>query len=149
MKSVKSGARSKRQMDDDFEGSPPTSELTMAELVEEATEDVPLEDADDDFDSGVRAAGEDEAAEGGPITSLRTMFAKDERLKEQQVMRSPLVLILGGGGGLLAIVALVFWFMIDREQVRRQFDEAAKEVAQAQYPIGIQKFEDLDRKSVV
>lgn len=143
MKSVKSGTRSKRQMNDDFEGSPPTSELTMAELVEEATEDVPMEDADDDFDSGVRAADEDEAAESGPITSLRTMFAKDERLKEQKVMRSPLVLILGGGGGLLAIVALVFWFMIDREQVRRQFDEAAKDVAQAQYPTGIQKFDDF------
>ncbi len=52
-------------------------------------------------------------------------------------MRSPLVLFLGGGGGLLAIVALVFWFMIGREQVRREFDEAAKEIAAAQFPTGI------------
>ena len=139
-KSLRSGGGLKRQVDDDFEGSPPTSELTMAELVEESTEDVDVVEADEDFDT--RSRGGDEA-DGGPVTSLRTMFSKNERLKDQAVMRSPLVLILGGGGGLLAIVALVFWFMIDREQVRRQFDEAAKEIAGAQFATGIQKFEDF------
>ena len=145
LKSTKSGSRSKTSRDDDFEGSPPTSELTMAELVEEATEDEVIEVAEEEeFDSRSRRDDDDEeVAEAGPVTSLRTMFAKNERLKEQTVMRSPLVLILGGGGGLLAIVALVFWFMIDREQVRRQFDEAAKDIQQAQFPVGIQKFEEF------
>ncbi|TXT25839.1 MAG: forkhead-associated protein, partial [Planctomycetota bacterium] len=135
LKSAKSGGRSKRSMDDD------DSELAMAELVEEATEDEVIEPAEESFDG--REDNESEAADGGPVTSLRTIFAKNERLKEQTVMRSPLVLFLGGGGGLLAIVALVFWFMIGREQIRRQFDEAQKEIQQAQFATGIQKFEEF------
>lgn len=140
-KTGKSGGGLKQQADDEFEGSPPTSELTMAELIDEATEDVEVDEADEEFDA--RSQDDKAEAEGGPVTSLRTIFAKNERLKEQTVMRSPLVLFLGGGGGLLAIVALVFWFMINREQVRRQFDEAAKEIAAAQFPTGIQKFEEF------
>lgn len=139
LKSAKTSGGLKRRADAEYEGSPPTSELTMAELVDEATEDAVDDAADDDFDSRSR----DAEADAGPITSLRTLFAKNERLKEQTVMRSPLVLILGGGGGLLAIVALVFWFMINREQVRREFDEAAKEIKGAQFATGIQKFEEF------
>lgn len=142
-RSVKSGSGGHRPAEDDFESSPPTSELTMAELVEESTEDVETEVAEEEFDSRGRDADDAEGGETGPITSLRTLFAKNERLKEQTVMRSPLVLFLGGGGGLLAIVALVFWFMIDREQVRRQFDDAAKDIAAAQFATGIQKFEEF------
>lgn len=143
-KSSRSGRKQNRLDEDEFEGSPPTSELTMAELVDEATEDVGIEDAEEDFDARSREDSDDEIeADKGPVTSLRTMFAKNERLKEQTVMRSPLVLFLGGGGGLLAIVALVFWFMIDREQVRRQFDEASKEIASGQFATGIQKFEEF------
>lgn len=33
--------------------------------------------------------------------------------------------------------------MINREQVRREFDEAAKDIAAAQFPTGIQKFEEF------
>ena len=141
LKSARSSGGLKRRADHDFEGSPPTSELTMAELVDEATEDAGQEAADEDSDS--RARDVDADTDAGPVTSLRTLFAKNERLKEQTVMRSPLVLFLGGGGGLLAIVALVFWFMINREQVRRQFDEAAKEIRAAQFATGIQKFEEF------
>lgn len=137
----KPGGGLKRQADEEFEGSPPTSELTMAELIDEATEDVEIDEAEEEFDA--RSQDDNAEAEGGPVTSLRTIFAKNERLKEQTVMRSPLVLFLGGGGGLLAIVALVFWFMINREQVRRQFDEAVKEINAAQFPTGIQKFEEF------
>ncbi len=139
LKSAKTGFGLKRRADEEFEGSPETSELTMAELVDEATEDTGQEPADDDSDSRSR----DVDTDAGPVTSLRTLFAKNERLKEQTVMRSPLVLFLGGGGGLLAIVALVFWFMIGREQVRRQFDEAAKEIRGAQFATGIQKLEEF------
>jgi len=141
LKSAKAGFSSKRQSDDDFDGSPPTSELTMAELVDEASEDSEQEAGAEEFDS--RSRDVDAGADSGPVTSLRTLFAKNERLKEQTVMRSPLVLFLGGGGGLLAIVALVFWFMIDREQVRRKFDEATKEIKGAQFAIGIQKLEEF------
>ena len=130
-----------RTAEDEFEGSPRTSELTMAELIDEATEDVEIDEVEEDFDA--RSRNDEAEADGGPVTSLRTIFAKNERLKEQTVMRSPLVLFLGGGGGLLAIVALVFWFMINREQVRREFDEAAKDIAAAQFPTGIQKFEEF------
>lgn len=139
----RSASRMKRAVEDEFAGSPPTSELTMAELVDEATEDVEAEVAEEEFDSEKRDEDGTEAEETGPVTSLRTLFAKNERLKEQTVMRSPLVLFLGGGGGLLAIVALVFWFMIEREQVRRQFDDAAKDIAGAQFATGIQKFEEF------
>ncbi len=137
LKSAKTGVGLKRRADEEFEGSPPTSELTMAELVDEATEDSGQEAADDDSDSRSRDV------DAGPVTSLRTLFAKNERLKQQTVMRSPLVLFLGGGGGLLAIVALVFWFMINHEQVRRQFEEAAKEITAGQFATGIQKFEEF------
>lgn len=91
-----------RTAEDEFEGSPRTSELTMAELIDEATEDVEIDEVEEDFDA--RSRNDEAEADGGPVTSLRTIFAKNERLKEQTVMRSPLVLFLGGGGGLLAIV---------------------------------------------
>lgn len=144
LKSIsRGGARTKRTEDDEFVGSPATSELTMAELVEDVTEDIEAEVAEEEFEPGERGADDVDGEETGPITSLRTLFAKDERLKEQTVMRSPLVLFLGGGGGLLAIVALVFWFMIDREQIRRQFEDAAKDIAGAQFATGIQKFEEF------
>lgn len=143
-KTAKSGGEPDLDAKYDFEGSPPTAELTMAELIDEATADEFPESTNDDFDSvDELAADEDEPEDGGPVTSLRTMFAKNERLKEQTVMRSPLVLALGGGGGLLAIVALVFWFLIEREQIQRQFTEAEKEIKQAQFATGITKFEEF------
>lgn len=120
---------------DEFAGSPPTSELVVAELIEDDNEDITTDVVEEDF--------VEVEEEGGPVRSLRTMFATNERLKEQKVMRSPLVLILGGGGGLLTIVALVFWFMIGREQVRREFDAASKEIASAQFPTGIQKLDEF------
>ncbi|MBC7817545.1 MAG: PQQ-binding-like beta-propeller repeat protein, partial [Planctomycetaceae bacterium] len=143
-KFVNSGGLRNRDSEDDFDASPPTSELTMAELIEEATADEFPEAAEDDFDSRDRSSSDEaEPEEGSPVTSLRTMFSKNERLKEQTVMRSPMVLALGGGGGLLAIVALVFWFLIEREQVQRQFAAAETEIKQAQFATGITKFDEF------
>lgn len=133
-----------RDSDLEFEASPPTSELTMAELIDEATAAEFPDAADEDFDSvDLPPRQDDDTEEGGPVTSLRTMFSKNERLKEQTVMRSPLVLALAGGSGLMAIVALVFWFLNVREQVQRQFSEAEKEIKQAQFATGITKFEEF------
>ncbi len=143
-KSMKSGSARNRDVDDDFDASPPTAELTLAELIDEATADEFPEATDEDFNSRRRSSSDDdEPNDEGPVTSLRTMFSKNERLKEQTVMRSPMVLALGGGGGLLAIVALVFWFLIEREQVQRQFSAAETEIKQAQFATGIVKFEEF------
>ncbi len=142
--SVKAGAVPLRDSDLEFEASPPTSELTMAELIDEATADEFPDADEEDFDSVDLLPGQDDdTEEGGPVTSLRTMFSKNERLKEQTVMRSPLVLALAGGSGLMAIVALVFWFLNVREQVQRQFSEAEKEIKQAQFAAGITKFDEF------
>ncbi len=135
-----------RDSDLEFEGSPPTSELTMAELIEEATADeFPEAARDEELDSAddVPALQNAEPEEGGPVTSLRTVFSKNERLKEQTVMRSPMILALAGGSGLMAIVALVFWFLNAREQIQRQFLDAEKEIKQAQFAAGITKFEEF------
>lgn len=141
---MKVGSRTGKSDPDDFGDSPPTSELTMAELIDEATADEFPESAGDDFDSVDRLPSHEvKSDDGSPVTSLRTLFTKDERLKDQTVMRSPLVLILGGGGGLLAIVALVFWFLIEREQIQRQFAEAEKDIKQSQFPSGITKFDEF------
>ncbi|MFM9960468.1 MAG: PQQ-binding-like beta-propeller repeat protein [Planctomycetaceae bacterium] len=129
---------------DDFEGAPPTSELTMAELIDEATADEFPETSGEDFDSVDQLPGEEvEPEEEGPVTSLRSVFSKNERLKEQTVMRSPFVLALAGGAGLMTIVALVFWFLTEREQIQRQFSEAEREVKAAQFATGITKFEEF------
>ncbi len=142
---LKAGEVPPRDSDLEFEGSPPTSELTMAELIDEATADEFPEAAGEDYDSADDLPASQDAVteEDGPVTSLRTMFSKNERLKEQTVMRSPLVLALAGGSGLMAIVALVFWFLNVREQVQRQFSDAEKEIKQAQFAAGITKFEEF------
>jgi outer membrane protein assembly factor BamB/uncharacterized Zn finger protein (UPF0148 family)/pSer/pThr/pTyr-binding forkhead associated (FHA) protein len=142
---VQSGEPPRRDSDEGFEQSPPTSELTLAEIVDEATADEgPLANDQQEFsESDESSSGEMEVAGEGPVTSLRTMFAKNERLKEQTVMRSPLILGLGGGGLLLAIVAAVFWFLIGRERVHREFSDAEKDVKQAQYAAAIPKLEEF------
>ena len=143
---IKRGEVSPRDVDLDFDASPPTSELTIAELIEEATADeFPDAAEDEDLDSAddLPALQDAEPEEGGPVTSLRTVFSKNERLKEQTVMRSPMILALAGGSGLMAIVALVFWFLNMREQIQRQFSDAEKEIKQAQFAAGITKFEEF------
>ena len=143
---IKRGEVSPRDVDLDFDASPPTSELTIAELIEEATPDeFPDAAEDEDLDSAddLPALQNSEPEEGGPVTSLRTVFSKNERLKEQTVMRSPMILALAGGSGLMAIVALVFWFLNMREQIQRQFSDAEKEIKQAQFAAGITKFEEF------
>jgi outer membrane protein assembly factor BamB/pSer/pThr/pTyr-binding forkhead associated (FHA) protein len=136
-----------RVSDLDFERSPPTAELTMAELIDEATADeFPDADAEveelDSADDEPELMGS-EPEEGGPVTSLRSMFSKNERLKEQTVMRSPMILALAGGSGLMAIVALVFWFLNTREQIQRQFADAEREIKQAQFAVGITKLDEF------
>ena len=144
---LKAGEVPQRDSDLEFERSPPTSELTMAELIDEATADEFPDATGEDYDSSddlpALQDADADTAEDGPVTSLRTMFSKNERLKEQTVMRSPLVLALAGGSGLMAIVALVFWFLNVREQVQRQFTDAEKEIKQAQFAAGITKFEEF------
>lgn len=142
---LKAGEVPPRDSDLEFEGSPPTSELTMAELIDEATADEFPDATGEDYDSAddLPANQVADTEEDGPVTSLRTVFSKNERLKEQTVMRSPMILALAGGSGLMAIVALVFWFLNTREQIQRQFSDAEKEIKQAQFATGITKFEEF------
>lgn len=136
-----SGRSAKRASEDDFAGSPPTSELSMAELIEEETEDNIPEPEEDRFDRQ-RDDGPPESGES-PASHIRKLLAHKERPGEQSLLRSPFVLFLAGGSGLLLIVAVVFWFLIDREHIKRQFEAAESDIKQGQFNQGIKRFEDF------
>lgn len=135
------GGRAPYRPDDDFAGSPPTSELSMAELIEEETQDATPEPDEDRFEKD-DVEPPSQVSEL-PASHIRRLLAQKERPGEQNLLRSPLVLFLGGGGGLLLITTLVFWFLIDREHIKRQFEAAENDLKQGQFSLGIQRFEEF------
>lgn len=114
---------------DEFAGSPPTSELTMAEVLDDDDELEVLDDED------VEEERED--------PSVRK--ARRERLKagEENVLRSRIVLALGGTGVLLVLASFVFWFLVSRDKVQKEFEVAKEEVGQGQFAAGIKRLEDF------
>lgn len=62
---------------------------------------------------------------------------------ERQVVRSPLVLSLTGGSILLALTALIFWFVIGRDTAKRHYDAAIQEMEAGKYSQAIQLFEEF------
>lgn len=62
---------------------------------------------------------------------------------ERQIVRSPLVLSLTGGSVLLALTALIFWFIIGRDTAKRHYDAAIQEMESGKYSQAIQLFEEF------
>ncbi|QDT27985.1 outer membrane biogenesis protein BamB [Gimesia panareensis] len=60
---------------------------------------------------------------------------------ERQIVRSPMILSLVGGSVLLALTALVFWFIIGRDTAKRHYDAAVQEMDSGKYSQAIQLFE--------
>jgi outer membrane protein assembly factor BamB/TolA-binding protein/DNA-binding MarR family transcriptional regulator len=60
---------------------------------------------------------------------------------ERQIVRSPMILSLVGGSVLLALTALVFWFIIGRDTAKRHYDAAVQEMEAGKYSQAIQLFE--------
>ena len=67
--------------------------------------------------------------------------APPRRPGEQDIVRSPLVLTLGGGSVVLLLLAGIFWFIIGRETVQRQFDTAKNLRKEGNYTQAISSFE--------
>ena len=77
-----------------------------------------------------------------PLERMKSKLkAPPRRPGEQDIVRSPLVLILGGGAVVLLLLAGIFWFIIGRETVQRQFDRAKNLREEGNYTQAISAFE--------
>ncbi|HLQ44305.1 MAG TPA: FHA domain-containing protein, partial [Planctomycetaceae bacterium] len=129
-----------QEVKDEFVGSPPTSELTLAEVLddEEVLED-DLEVSDDnDTDEDARREKGEQAD-----SSARARLRSAKRFGEENVLRSRIVLALGGTGFVLVLASLVFWFLVNREKAQREFDAAKEELQQGQFVSGIKRMQDF------
>ncbi len=129
--------------DDEFAGSPPTSELTLAEVIEDdenfaAGEEVADIDAEDDAPRERKSFGD----EGNSSSATpRLTLPAHLRAGKQGVLRNNLVLILSGTGIVLLLSTLVFWFLVQREKVAQQFEAAVLDIKQGQFNSGIKRLE--------
>ena len=111
--------------------APPAAGPTMAEVLDDDDE---LEVVEDELEL-VDEPREDAVARR----------ARRERMKagEENVLRSRIVLALGGTGILLVLASLVFWFLVNRDKVQKEFEVAKEEVTTGQFVAGIKRLEDF------
>lgn len=69
--------------------------------------------------------------------------SRSTRPGEQDILTSPLVLGLGGGAMVLLLLAGIFYFIIVRETVQRDFDAAREEMNQGKYAQAIVSWENF------
>jgi outer membrane protein assembly factor BamB len=109
-------------------------------------------DSDDDLDEPAgREPSRRPGAAGskGPGLAARaaeiSRSLKGPRLRpgEQEVLRSPLVIVLGVGTLVLLLAAASIWFFLSREAAQREFDAAKALVNAGQYGPGIEAFEQF------
>src|SRR5262249_23314165 len=99
-------------------------------------------DAADTFRTTTRKPVQFERPTVGTRLAAR-MGAAPVRPGEQEVLRSPLVLILGGGTLALLLAALTLWFVIGREAASEKYSRAVAALDSRQYPQAISLFEEF------
>ena len=98
-----------------------------------------------DDDDGLEVVEDELEVVDEPREDAEARRARRERLKagEENVLRSRIVLALGGTGILLVLASLVFWFLVNRDKVQKEFEVAKEEVTQGQFVAGIKRLEDF------
>lgn len=127
-----------------IEASPPTSELSLADeiLDDEEVEELSDEDILESSDITERV-DDDEAEVVGDANTFEKARYSFQVNPNDSVFKSRLVLGLGGLGTVMVIASLVFWFLISRDRVQKEFQAAKEEVTQGQFVSGIKRLEDF------
>lgn len=81
-----------------------------------------------------------------PAAATWQDLKRARRPGERDPLRSPLVLSLAGGSVLMAISALVVWFLISRNAIQKEYDAALDEFNEGRYAQAAELFEKfIDR----
>lgn len=98
-------------------------------------------DVEEEGPRGRERVREEVAAREGGLKSRIGMRAV--RPGEHDIIRSPVVLILGGSAVVLLLLAAIYGFMIIRESAKREFDAAQEQMDQGSFATAIQGFENF------
>ncbi|MGQ0634960.1 MAG: outer membrane protein assembly factor BamB family protein [Planctomycetaceae bacterium] len=76
----------------------------------------------------------------------RSMQSTPHRPGEQEVLRSPLVLLLAVAVGLLLLSAATIWFVLERQRTQREYDAAQAAMEAGMFAQAIEGFEEFVRE---
>lgn len=99
-----------------------------------------------------KLAAEAQKAGTSPLAMLpRTTIGRElqggrHRPGEQEILKSPLILILGGGSLVLLLIAVTLWLLLGRETSAKLYQQAEQDLAQAKYSQAIEQFEEYQRR---
>jgi outer membrane protein assembly factor BamB len=104
-------------------------------------------DEDDEDLDELFAAAQDEGAEKSKQSAVARLKGRlagaPARPGEQDVARSPLVLMLGGGAIALLLAAVTVWFIIGRETAQKHYAAAQQEMNEGNYQQAAALFESF------
>jgi outer membrane protein assembly factor BamB len=104
------------------------------------------DDDDDDDDQLLAAMPRAEGSESGAGQRTPELLGGRARPGEQEIFKSPLVLLLGSGSLVLLLVAAVIWFLMSRESQEQMFERGIASLAEGKFAVAIGQLQEFQQK---